>query len=100
MSTISIRRPHNLTPKQAVKVADRVAEDLAAEYGIETEWDGNSVNVSGKGVRGTLHLAPKQFELDLELGFLVSMFAEKIRTGIEAEFDRLLAATPVKTKKK
>lgn len=100
MSTIFIRRPHSLTPKQAAEVADRVAEDLAAEYGIQTEWSGKSASVSGKGLKGELRLAPKQFELDLELGFLLSMFAEKIRDGIEAEFDRLLEPKPAKAKKK
>ena len=57
MSTISIRRPHSLTPKQAAEVADRVAEDLAAEYGIQTEWSGKSASVSGKGLKGELRRA-------------------------------------------
>ncbi len=97
MSLISIRRSHNLTHKQAVEVANRVAEELANEYGIETSWSGKSIHVSGTGLSGALKLAPKQFELDIKLGFMLSMFHDKIAAGIEAEFDKLLRT---KSKKK
>jgi putative polyhydroxyalkanoate system protein len=97
MSSISIRRSHDLTHKQAVDVANRVSAELANEYGIETSWSGKSIQVSGTGLSGELKLAPKRFELDIKLGFMLAMFRDKIAAGIEAEFDRLLA---VKSRKK
>ena len=97
MSSISIRRSHNLTHKQAVAVANQVSEELANEYGIETSWSGKSIQVRGTGLSGELKLAPKQFELDITLGFMLSMFHDKIAAGIEAEFDKLLRT---KSKKK
>lgn len=99
MSSISIRRPHTLTQKQAVEVANQVAEELAGEYGIETMWAGKTAHVSGSGLSGELRLAPKCFELDLKLGFVLAIFADKIAAGIEAEFDRLLGAKAPKTGK-
>jgi putative polyhydroxyalkanoate system protein len=92
MSSISIRRTHKLTHKQAVEVANQVAGELASEYGIETTWSGKTAHVRGSGLSGELHLAPKCFELDLKLGFVLAMFADRITAGIEAEFDKLLDA--------
>ncbi len=92
MSSISIRRTHNLTQKQAVEVANQVAEELTNEYGIETTWSGKTAHVRGTGLSGELRLVPKCFELDLKLGFVLTMFADKITAGIEAEFDKLLEA--------
>jgi putative polyhydroxyalkanoate system protein len=92
MSTISIRRPHNLNQKQAVEIAKQVAADLVRQYGITSSWVGSdSVKVQGAGLTGKLHLAPKVFELDIKLGFMLAMFCDDIRNGIEAKLDDLLA---------
>ena len=92
MSNISIRRKHQLTPAQAVDVAKKVAAELAREYGISSTWiDTDTVTVEGTGLTGRLHLAPKTFELDLKLGFMLSMISDKIRNGVEEKLDKLLA---------
>ena len=96
MAKISIRRPHQLTHKQAVDVANRVAKDLAHEYGISAKWDGDIVHVKGTGLTGTLELAPKLMKLDVTLGFMLSVFQQKIQHGVEAKLDHLL---DVKAKK-
>jgi putative polyhydroxyalkanoate system protein len=90
MSSISIRRPHSLSHQQAVDVANQVAVELAGKYGIQTSWSGKSLLVKGSGLSGELKLAPKQLELDIKLGMVLSMFRDKIAAGIEAEFDKLL----------
>lgn len=97
MSSISIRRSHNLSHKQAVEVANQVAEELANKYGIETSWSGKSLRVRGAGLSGELKLRPKLFELDIKLGFVLGLLQDRIAAGIEAEFDRLLR---IKSKKR
>ena len=96
MSSISIRRPHNLTHAQAVGIAERISDRLSKEYGIGTEWAGKSLMVKGKGLSGELQVAPKEFKLQLTLGFVLSMFRDKIAAGIEAEFDKSLRTKPKK----
>jgi putative polyhydroxyalkanoate system protein len=99
MSTISIRRSHHLTPKQAIEVAKKVAADLAKEYAITSTWAGSdTVHVQGTGLTGKLHLAPNVFELDIKLGFMLAMFRDKIRDGVEAKFDKLLVDKATKKK--
>jgi putative polyhydroxyalkanoate system protein len=94
MSSISIRRPHSLDHKQAVEVANRVSEELAGKYAIKTFWSGTSMHVKGSGLSGVLKLAPEQFELDIKLGLVLTMFRDKIAAGIEGEFDKLLRVKP------
>lgn len=98
MSTITIRRSHGLAKKQALKVANQVAAELASEYGIVTTWSGDTAQVKGTGLTGELRLVPKRFELDLDLGFMLTIFRDKIAAGIESEFDRRLGIKEKKTK--
>ena len=96
MANISIRRSHQLSHKQAVDVANQVAKELTKEYGIVAKWDGDVVHVKGTGLTGTLELAPKLMKLEVTLGFMLSMFQQKIQDGIEAKLDHLLAAKKLK----
>jgi putative polyhydroxyalkanoate system protein len=99
MTTISIHRSHQLNHKQAVEVANKVAAELAKEYGIAATWSGtDTVNVKGTGLSGKLHLAPKAFDLDIKLGFVLAMFGDKIRDGVEAKLDKLLVDKAGKNK--
>ena len=98
MSDISIRRSHQLNHKQAVEVVNQVAKELTDEYGITATWDGDSVHVKGSGLTGQLHLAPKMLEIDVKLGFMLSIFEQKIHDGIEAKLDKLLSAKAKKSK--
>ena len=98
MSKVSIRRPHHLAHKQAIDVANQVAKELADEYGITSRWEGDSAHVKGNGLTGTLHLAPNMIEIDVTLGFMLSIFQQKIQDGIEAKLDKLLSAKAKKSK--
>ena len=98
MSKISIRRTHQLTHKQAVEVANQVAAELAEEYGITSSWEGNTAHVKGNGVTGSLHLAPKAIEIDVILGFMLSIFQQKIQEGIEGKLEKLIGVEARKPK--
>ena len=98
MAKISIRRAHQLTQKQARDVADKVAAELAREFGIAASWNGDTADVKGTGVTGTLTLKPKAIELDIVLGFMLSVFEGKIRDGVEEKLDKLLGAAAKKSR--
>lgn len=99
MSNISISRPHAMTRDEAVRMANEVAEELAARYGLATRWQGDIVHISGRGLAGRLQLTADEIHLDVELGFLVALFRESILAGIDARLDALLQAAPPRPKR-
>ena len=90
MSRISISRAHDLTRTRAVKVANRVAQEVAPEYGVVVTWNGDVAHLRGPGVSGSLKLAPNHLHFELELGLVATLFRDQIATAIEAELDTLL----------
>lgn len=91
MADIELSREHQLTDAQARKVAQGVADDMAEEYGLTSEWDGDELHFSRAGANGRLSLAPGVMSVEVTLGFLLRPFAGKIREHMSANFDKLLA---------
>lgn len=92
MSKISIKRSHQLPHAKAVHAANRVASRLEAEHGIRSRWEGETLHFERAGVKGSLRVLPKKLQLDVELGFLVSMFHETIEEQIERTLDKELGS--------
>lgn len=90
MSRIHIQRSHNLTVDEARAKAQEVEKKLHERYGLRTTWEGNTVHIEGKGVKGTLSLQGDQVVVDLKLGLAVRMFAKKIEESVGRSLDRAL----------
>ncbi len=86
MPNIDIRHPHSLTPSKARKAVEQVAEKLAERFGIEYEWDDDTLNFNRSGVDGKISLEPKQLHVSAQLGFLLSA----LKGPIESEIRRVL----------
>ncbi len=80
---ISISHSHKLSHKKARAAAQKVADQLAAEYDLVTQWEGNVLTFKRSGVSGTLELHDKAAQLDITLGFLLKAFAPKISEQVE-----------------
>ena len=69
MSEIRVVRPHHTTLKKARKGAEHIAEELGEEFGLDHEWDGDTLRFQRMG-KGLLckkspapQVAPKGFPL-------------------------------------
>lgn len=91
MSDIHIVRPHPLTLAEAKKAVQEAAGDLAAEYDLESEWNGNTLHFSRSGVTGTIEVSAAEIELDVTLGFLLRAFRASFEDRIEAHLSQHLA---------
>ena len=91
MATILLRRRHELGIKKARLAAQKVADDLADEYGIESGWDGNVLRFSRHGLDGTLTVGRNEVALEARLGLLLSAFRSSIEDRVQQEFDRYFA---------
>jgi putative polyhydroxyalkanoate system protein len=94
MSDIHIHRAHTLGLRGARQVAAEWSEkaqkklEMACAY-AEGE-DGDELQFSRPGVKGTLRVCSDHFELNAHLGFLLSAFKDQIESEIAKNLDELL----------
>jgi len=91
MPDIELVKPHSLTIAKAKALAQETADELAAEYGLSYEWQGNTLHFHRSGVDGQMNVTDSGIQLRLTLGFLLKPFKAKFIHHIERNFDRLLA---------
>lgn len=82
MTTVCVRRHHGLSAKKARAAAERVAAELAEEFGFRYGWDGNALHFERTGVTGTITVDKKEVEVMATLGFLLAMLKPRIETEI------------------
>jgi putative polyhydroxyalkanoate system protein len=90
MSDIKYTRRHDLPLAQAKKIAQKTADDLAEEYDLVSEWNGDTLHFHRAGVEGHMRVTDSQIELNVKLGFLLKPFKAKFEQHIERHLDELL----------
>lgn len=88
MPGIHLERPHHLGLKKARAAAQRVADDMAQNFEMSTEWDGNALHFSRAGVSGSLTVWRDRVVLDARLGGLLGVFRSRIEERLHDDFDR------------
>ena len=96
MSDIKYVRTHSLSLKQAKAIAQKTADDLADEYDLASEWEGDTLHFHRSGVEGHMHVTGERIALDVKLGFLLRPFKARFEQHIERHLDELLAAAPAR----
>ena len=91
MADINLHRKHKLGLKKAKDAAQKVADDLAESFDMESEWEGNTLTFQRSGVTGKLVVTKDSVAVDAKLGFLLSAFKPKIEEHINSNFDQYFA---------
>lgn len=92
MADISIVQEHQLTPDMARAAAQKVADKIAAEYGLDCVWQGDVLHFSRSGVQGSLTLEAHQAAMNIKLGFLMSAFASTIEAKVAEKMKKVFSA--------
>ena len=92
MPDIKFVRKHALSVAQAKKIAQKAADDLAEEYDLESDWDGDTLNFARSGVNGEMAVTASEIRLQVNLGFLLKPFKFKFEQHISHRLDELLLA--------
>lgn len=90
MSDIKYTRKHSLPLAQAKKIVQKTADDLAQEYDLVSEWDGDTLHFHRAGVEGHMRVTDSHIDLNVKLGFLLRPFKAKFEQHIERHLDELL----------
>lgn len=86
MSRINIRRRHRLDPAELRARVSHLAERLGEKYGADCTWDGDVVHIDHSNVTGTVTVGKNEVVIEAKLGFLLSMFGQRV----EEEIGRIL----------
>ncbi|NHZ79531.1 polyhydroxyalkanoic acid system protein [Massilia sp. CCM 8695] len=92
MADISIVQEHRLTPNKAREAAQKVADKIAAEYGLDCAWQGDVLHFERSGVHGSLAVEAQQVEMNIRLGFLMSAFAPAIEAKVMEKMKAVFGA--------
>lgn len=100
MPDIHIHREHHLGLKEARKIAFSWAEKAEEKFDMECVYEEgdteDTLTFSRSGVKGTLLVDAKQFEMKAQLGFLFGAFKDRIESEIGEQLDALLNGKPAK----
>ena len=85
--------PHTLAADEAKKRITDATGKLSSDYGASCTWKSdNELAVSRKGLDARVMLEPSRVRIDLNLGFLMTPFADMIKTGITKKLTAILTA--------
>jgi len=91
MSDIRARKSHNLSLEDAKKKAQTLADQLQKEFQVDSQWQGNTLNFTRSGVKGTLDVTEQEVILDISLGFMLKAFKGKIQAEIDNNLGKMFA---------
>jgi len=87
MSKIDIRRKHGKSMKAAKAAVDKTAAAIGQKFGIQSEWDGDTLNFHRAGSSGRIHVTKAEVRVTAELGFFMSALKPVIETEIGRQLD-------------
>lgn len=97
MSDIDVVRFHSLPVQKAKALVQKTADDLAREYGLSSEWHGNTLHFHRAGVDGQMQVTGSEVRLHAALGFLLTPLRASFVDHIERNFDKLFGKRGGKT---
>ncbi len=91
MADIEMVKSHSLTIARAKALVQKSADELAAEYDLTCEWQGDVLHFHRAGIDGRMLVTDSEVRLELTLGLFLKPFKGKFIDRLEHNFDRLLA---------
>ncbi|MGH6610720.1 MAG: polyhydroxyalkanoic acid system family protein [Burkholderiaceae bacterium] len=91
MSDIKLTRTHSLPIAKAKSIVQKAADELAAEYDLASDWDGDTLHFQRQGVDGRMQVTGSEIRLDVKLGFLLKAFRGRLLEHIERHLDQALS---------
>lgn len=88
MPHIDITRTHHLGMAGARDAAEAVAADLRSQYRARTAWDGDTLRLTGPGVKGALAVTPTTVRVTADLGLALRPLRRQLHREIETYLDQ------------
>lgn len=89
MSDIKLVRPYSVSIAEAKARVQKVADALAVEHHLKSEWHGDTVRFARSGLHGEMHVTDSEIRLLVKLGPLMKPLRARLIRRIEDKFERL-----------
>jgi len=93
MSTIVVRRKHDLGLAEAKRLAENMAKKLRKDYGGSFTWQGDDLHFQRAGASGSVAVRKGDIQIRVELGFLLSALHSRIEEEIVTFCDAQLGGS-------
>jgi len=87
---VRISRQHSLGQAEARKRVEQIADDMAGDFNLRTEWQDHSMKIKGPGVTGQIDISEHSIDVNVNLGFTMMLLEGTIRSTIEDKMDKHL----------
>jgi len=94
MPDIELVRPHSVPIAQAKARVQKTADELAAEYSLRTEWNGDTLRFFRSGLHGEVYVTSSEIRLEATLSFLLKPLEAALVERIESKFEKLFPEPP------
>lgn len=95
MPTIDIRHSHQLPLAEARARVEQIATRMREKFGIEGQWQGDTLHISRPGVSGTIAVGSDAIQVSAKLGLMLAamkgMVEQEIRRKLHEQFDETTA---------
>jgi putative polyhydroxyalkanoate system protein len=92
MSTVEIRRKHDLDADACRHAREELAQFLREQMGASVQQGGEQLAFAGKGFNGSVTIAPGLACCNIKLGLLARPFKRQLETEINRQLDARLGA--------
>ena len=92
MSTVSIRREHNLSAEDCHDALDELAHYLQGHLGAKVRQASSQLIFEGKGFSGTVTIRPGLADGQIKLVMLAMPFKRQLESEINRQLDARLGA--------
>ncbi len=90
MPKIAIHRAHQLSLTEARAVVDQVALRMREKFGMQGQWQGDTLSFSRPGVSGTIAVTSGAIRVNADLGMMLAplkgMVEQEIRRKLDEHF--------------
>jgi putative polyhydroxyalkanoate system protein len=90
MTTIHIKRAHELSRDEAKRRVERIAEDLKDKFNVQYHWKNDSLQFKRSGASGAIDLGDGFVEVKIRLGMMLAPMKGKIEASIKKNIGSFL----------
>lgn len=91
MAKIKLFKRHSDEKSVARQKVEAAIKPHISKFNLKSRWDNDVLNVSGKGINGTLKVDGDQITIDMKLGLPASLASTRIEQELRAELERSFA---------